>query len=151
KKLEDRADLAVDRYNAANEKWKQAKKKYEALNAGFKDEERRAERLRAGLVDVAVAGYQHGAGGLQGWPFLVAHEDPTGVLAGLTTLSWLAQERAATLADYEAAIKEMRRKRDAAKAAYGEATRTREELRKEKEKVERLVREQERLLRRLGT
>lgn len=150
KKLEDRADQAVDKYNAANEKWKQAKKKYEKLNAGFKNEEKRAEQLRAGLVDVAVTSYQGGSG-LEGWPFLVAQEDPSGLLTGLTTLNWLAEERAATLADYEASIKEMRRKRDEAKAAYGEATKTRDELRKEKQKVERLVREQERLLRRLGT
>ncbi|MEV7802633.1 NlpC/P60 family protein [Microbispora sp. NPDC088329] len=148
-KLNKQADTLVDRYNAASEKWKKAREKYLAINGDYKKQNVRVEALRSGLVTMAVNSYQVGDMGSLGGVF--SGGDPDSMLSGLATLNHISAERAGRLKEYESAIKDLKDRRDRSKALYKEATDVRGELADEKEKVDKLVREQMKLLRSLGT
>jgi cell wall-associated NlpC family hydrolase len=148
-KLEDKADQAVERYNEANERWKKNRKKYQDLNSDFKRQQERVLAMRSGIVSVAVTAYQ-GADSL-GMPGIAGGGDPQLVLNGLATLSQISKVRSEAVSGYEAAVQDLGGRRDRAKGAFEEAADDREEFRKKKDEVEKLVNEQERLLRRLGT
>jgi len=148
-KLEDKADQAVERYNEANERWKKTRKKYRELTADFKRQQERVLAMRSGIVGMAVTAYQ-GADSL-GMPGIAGGGDPQLVLNGLATLSQITAVRSQAVSGYETAVEELGARRDKAKKALDEAADDREEFRKKKNEVEKLVKEQERLLRRLGT
>ncbi|GLX05994.1 C40 family peptidase [Microbispora sp. NBRC 16548] len=148
-KLNEQADTLVDRYNAANEKWKKAKQKYLAINDDYKKQNVRVEALRSGLVSMAVSSYQVGEMG--SWGGVFYSSNPDAMLSGLATLNHMSAERAGRLREYEGAIKDLKDRRDQSKAVYKEATDVRGELADEKDKVDKLVREQMKLLRSLGT
>lgn len=148
-KLNEEADKVVERFNAARERYRSSKKKYDKLNGTLKRQESTVAGLRRELVGMAKTAYQ--GGGLIGLPGFVADSDPASVLAGLASISQLSAERALTLTAFDQATKELRDRRDQAKSAYREAMKVLDEVREEKTKAERLVAEQTRLLRRLGT
>ncbi|MBB2745979.1 UNVERIFIED_ORG: cell wall-associated NlpC family hydrolase [Microbispora rosea subsp. rosea] len=148
-KLNEQADTLVDRYNAANEKWKKAKQKYLAINDDYKKQNVRVEALRSGLVSMAVSSYQVGEMG--SWGGVFYSSNPDAMLSGLATLNHMSAERAGRLREYEGAIKDLKDRRDQSKVVYKEATDVRGELADEKDKVDKLVREQMKLLRSLGT
>jgi cell wall-associated NlpC family hydrolase len=149
KQLENKADVAVDRYNAANERWKKAKQKYDALNTTYSRQQSRVESLRAGIVNLAVSSYQ-GADTTVGFPSMASATDPHMVLNGLAALNQISAERAGAVGGYEVALRDLKGQWGKAKAALGDADSQRDDFRKEKTQVDRLVGEQERLLRRLG-
>ncbi|MGI5159709.1 C40 family peptidase [Microbispora sp. CA-102843] len=148
-KLNQQADKLVDRYNAANEKWKNAKQKYLAINDDYKKQNVRVEALRSGLVSMAVSSYQVGEMG--SWGGVFYSSNPDAMLSGLATLNHMSAERAGRLKAYEGAIKDLKDRRDRSKTLYKEATDVRGELADEKDEVDKLVREQMKLLRSLGT
>ncbi|MBB5139697.1 cell wall-associated NlpC family hydrolase [Thermocatellispora tengchongensis] len=148
-KLNEQADKVVDRFNLARERYKKAKKKYEALNSELKTQESTVEGLRKQLVGVVRSTYQ--GGDLFGWGGFLAVDDPAAVLGGLASVSQLSAQRARSLDAFDQATKGLRDKRDKAKSAYAEADKVLDDLRKEKAKADRLVAEQTKLLRRLGT
>jgi Cell wall-associated hydrolases (invasion-associated proteins) len=148
-KLEDRADQAVDRYNEANERWKKTRKRYRQLDAEYKRQQEKVLQMRANITSLVVTAYQ-GAdtlnlGGIAG------SADPHQMLSGLAMLSQLSATRAGAISGYEQAVKDLAKRRAEARAALQEAADDREEFRKKRDEVEKLVKEQERLLRRLGT
>jgi cell wall-associated NlpC family hydrolase len=148
-KLNEQADTLVERYNQATETHKKAKKKYDVLNAELQGKDARAATLREDLVTAAVNDYQFGP--FKGWePFTAAQGSPEAVLSGMATVDQLTQARAAKVRAYEAATKELRERRDEAKSVLAEAETAREKVRDEKTKVDKLVTEQTKLLRRLG-
>ncbi|MEV6981334.1 NlpC/P60 family protein [Sphaerisporangium sp. NPDC051017] len=147
-KLNDQADHVVEKYNQASEQWKKARKDYNALNGKFKQQLERMDSLRAGLVSVAVSTYQ--SGDMLALPNLVTQGDPEALLSGLASVDQLATDRAHKVAEYEEATRSIRGQRDGAKDAYDEAVKLLNELRTQKKDVEKLVGEQERLLRRLN-
>ncbi|WP_308250144.1 C40 family peptidase [Sphaerisporangium fuscum] len=147
-KLNAQADKVVDKYNAANEHWKKARKAYNALNGDLKDQLATIERLRSGLVSVAVNAYQ--SGDMLSWPSLASQEDPEALLSGLASVDQMAAGRSRTLAEYENATRALKGQRDKAKGAYDDAVQILQELRRQKKDVEKLVGEQERLLRKLN-
>nr|WP_189179658.1 C40 family peptidase [Microbispora rosea] len=148
-KLNAQADKLVDRYNAASEKWKKARAKYLALNEDYKKQNARVEALRTGLVSMAVSSYQVGEMG--SWGGVFTNADPDSLLVGLATFNHISAERAGRLKEYEGAIRDLKDRRDRSKASYKEAAEVRSELADEKAKVDKLVREQMKLLRSLGT
>ncbi|MEV4297316.1 C40 family peptidase [Microbispora rosea] len=148
-KLNEQADKLVDRYNAANEKWKKSRQKYLAINDDYKKQNVRVEALRSGLVSMAVSSYQVGEMG--SWGGVFYSSNPDAMLSGLATLNHMSAERAGRLREYEGAIKDLKDRRDQSKAVYKEAADVKDELAGEKEKVDKLVREQMKLLRSLGT
>ncbi|MFC6085348.1 C40 family peptidase [Sphaerisporangium aureirubrum] len=147
-KLDAQADKVVDKYNDAGEKYKKARKEYNAVNGRFKQQIERADELRAGLVSVAVSSYQ--SGDLLSWPNLVTTGDPEALLAGLASIDQMSARRSQTLTEYEDAMSSLKGERDKAKGAYDKALKLFEDLRGQKKDVEKLVGEQERLLRRLN-
>lgn len=147
-KLDAKADKVVDKYNDAGEKYKAARKEYNAVNGRFKTKNARADQLREGLVSVAVSSYQ--SGDMLTWPNLVTFGDPEALLAGLASIDQMSQGRSRTLTEYETAMSDLKSERDKAKGAYDKALKLFEELRGQKKDVEKLVAEQEKLLRRLN-
>nr|PZN47974.1 MAG: hydrolase [Actinomycetota bacterium] len=148
KKLEDKADLAVERYNEANERWKKTRKKYRELNADLKERQERVDRMRAEIRSLVATAYSEGDIGIAG---ITGAGDPRQALSGIATLTQLSAARAEAVKGFEQAVKELEKRRDEVKQALDEAEKDREEFRRKKIEVEKLVREQERLLRRLGT
>jgi cell wall-associated NlpC family hydrolase len=148
KKLNDQADKVVDRYNAASEKWKKAKKQYLALNDGYKKQVGKVETLRENLVSVAVSSYQ--TGDLGAWGTLFYSSDPQSMLSGLAALDQLSAGRAKRLDEYQGAIASLKQQRDQSKSAYKSAAEVRSDLIREKKKADDLVAEQTKLLRDLG-
>ncbi|MEV1176388.1 NlpC/P60 family protein, partial [Nonomuraea sp. NPDC049784] len=148
-KLNEQADQVVERYNQATETYKNARKKYDALDAELGRKDVRADTVRQDLVRVAVGGYQVGL--FTGWEQFPGQGDPEAILGGMASLQQMAQLRAAKVRAYEAATKELRDRRDEAKTVLAEAETARDRVRDDKAEVEKLIDEQTRLLRRLGT
>ncbi|MGW0811133.1 C40 family peptidase [Nonomuraea sp. NPDC002799] len=147
-KLNEQADQVVERYNQATETHRKARKKYDVLNTELRREDERAASLRDDLVTAAVHDYQTGTS--TGWERFVGQGSPDAVLSGLASLDQIARQRAAKVRAFEAATKELRDRRDAARRGLTDAEAARDKVRGEKEKADKLVAEQTRLLRRLG-
>ncbi|WP_084517111.1 C40 family peptidase [Microtetraspora niveoalba] len=147
KKLNEQADRVVDQYNAANEKWKKAKKQYAEINASYAEKAERVDVLRTTLVTVASSAYQTGDVISMG---LFYSADPDSMLSGLAALDQLSQGRAKRLEEYQGAIADLKRQRDQKKSVFDEAAKVKSDLLKEKKKADKLVKEQTELLRRLG-
>ncbi|GGK88105.1 hypothetical protein Sme01_00950 [Sphaerisporangium melleum] len=147
-KLNDQADKVVDRYNGAGERYKKARKEYNAVNGKLGKELGRVEDLRTGLVSVAVSSYQ--SGDVLSWSNLVTQDDPESLLAGLASIDQMSAGRSRTIAEYEQATRSLKGERDKAKSSYDKALKLLDDLRRQKKDVEKLVGEQERLLRRLN-
>ncbi|GII59999.1 hypothetical protein Skr01_00840 [Sphaerisporangium krabiense] len=147
-KLNERADLVVDKYNDAGERWKKARKDYNKVNGRLKEQLGRIDGLRAGLVSMAVSTYQ--SGDMLSWPSLITQGDPDALLSGLASVDQMSADRARKLAAYEQAIASLQGERDDAKKSYDKAIELLNELKRQKKDVEKLVGEQERLLRRLN-
>jgi cell wall-associated NlpC family hydrolase len=147
-KLDAQADKVVDKYNDAGEKYKKARKEYGDVNGRYKQKIARADELRAGLVSVAVSSYQ--SGDVLSWPNLITTGDPEALLMGLASIDQMSVGRSRTLAEYETAMSSLKDEREKAKGAYDNALKLFDDLRAQKKDVEKLVGEQERLLRRLN-
>ncbi|WP_433215808.1 NlpC/P60 family protein [Microtetraspora malaysiensis] len=147
KKLNEQADKVVDQYNAANEKWKKAKKQYAEINASYTKKAERVDVLRESLVTVATSTYQTGDIVSMG---LLYSPNPDSMLSGLAALDQLSQGRARQLNEYQGAIADLKKQRDQKKGVYVEATKVKADLLKEKKQADQLVKEQTELLRRIG-
>ncbi|MET8143307.1 NlpC/P60 family protein [Sphaerisporangium sp. NPDC005288] len=147
-KLNDQADKVVDRYNLAGEQWKKARKEYNSLNGRLKGELGRVDDLRVGLVSVAISTYQ--SGDVLSWSNLITQPDPEALLAGLASIDQMSAGQSRTISAYEQATRSLKGQRDKAKGAYDKAVKLLDDLRRQKKDVEKLVGEQERLLRKLN-
>lgn len=147
-KLNERADEVVEQYNQATEAHKKAKQKYDALNAEVARKNAQADGLRKDLVSAVVSDYQSGP--LTTWGRFVADGTPDEVLSGMAALEQISRARAAKLAAFQATTKDLRARRDEARAVLAEADAARDKVRAEKAKVDKLVKAQTKLLRRLG-
>ncbi|MDP9845246.1 C40 family peptidase [Streptosporangium lutulentum] len=147
-KLNEQADLVVEKYNQASEKWKKARKKYETLNGELTRQGEKVAGLRKELVTMAVSTYQVGT--VSGWEGLVNQADPGDLLNGMAAVDQLSASRAQALNAFDEATKTLRANRDGAKKALAEADETRDELSDEKAKADKMVKAQTKLLRELG-
>ncbi|WP_344885221.1 NlpC/P60 family protein [Nonomuraea antimicrobica] len=147
-KLNEQADQLVERYNQATEAYKKAKNRYNGLNTELGRKNAEADALRQDLVAVAVHNYQFGPS--TSWQRLLAQGSPEAVLGGMASLEQIAQDRAAKIKAFEAATKELRDRRETAKGVLKETETARTKAQDEKKKVDKLVDEQTKLLRRLG-
>ncbi|GAA1265327.1 C40 family peptidase [Sphaerisporangium rubeum] len=146
--LNDKADATVERFNAISEKYKASKKKYERLNQEYAAEQAKVDDLRESVVSAASGMYQYN--GLSSVVGIVSDADPDGLLAGLAVAGQVSAGQAQTLTDFDKATKGLRVRRANAKTAYDELGDLLGDVAKEKKKVEKLVGEQEALLRRLN-
>ncbi|MEV4116697.1 NlpC/P60 family protein [Nonomuraea sp. NPDC049695] len=147
-KLNEQADQLVEKYNQATETYKSAKKKYGDLDAELGRKDARADALRRDLVTAAVNDYQ--VGPYPAWGRLIGQGDPEALLGSMASLQQIAEARAAKIRAYDAATKELRDRRNDAKRLLAEADTARDQVSDEKAKVDKLVKEQTKLLRRLG-
>ncbi|WP_240776774.1 NlpC/P60 family protein [Nonomuraea basaltis] len=148
-KLNEQADQMVERYNQATETFKKAKKKFDVLNAELASKSTQVDDLRQDLITAAVSDYQNGAS--LGWRRFVGEGSPEALLSGMASLDQIAQDRAAKVRAFEKSTKDLRDRRNAAKSVLAEAETARDKVRGEKTKVDKLVDQQTKLLRRLGS
>ncbi|WP_327582386.1 NlpC/P60 family protein [Nonomuraea sp. NBC_00507] len=147
-KLNEKADQLVERYNQATEAYKKAKKKYDTVNTEYGRKGAQADALRRDLVTVVVNDYQFGPS--TGWQRFVAQGSPEQILAGIATVQQIAQARAEKVRAFEAATMELRDRREEAQKALAEAETARAKVGDDKAEVDKMVKEQIKLLRRLG-
>jgi cell wall-associated NlpC family hydrolase len=148
-KLNEQADTVVERYNQATEKYKTAKKKYDRLNGDLERKDASVEDLRQSLVSVAINKYQFG--GMPEWQGITLEDNPEAVLGSVASIDQMVRSQAEALRAFEDATRELRDQRNDAKAVLAEAKAARDKVSEEKKKVDRLVKEQTKLLRSLGT
>ncbi|MFC4589559.1 C40 family peptidase [Sphaerisporangium corydalis] len=147
-KLQDQADKMVERYNTVAEKYKSAKRKYGRLDQELSRETGKVADLREDVVSAASNMYQYG--GLMSVPGIVSQDDPAGLLSGLAVANQVTAGQAQTLEEFDNATKGLRTRRGKAKSAYDDMAKILADVAKEKKQVDKLVGEQERLLRRLN-
>ncbi|WP_248958254.1 C40 family peptidase [Sphaerisporangium perillae] len=147
-KLQDQADAMVERYNTATERYKAAKKKYDRLDKELSRERGKVDGLRENVASAAAGMYQYG--GLMSVPGVMSQDDPAGLLSGLAVGDQVSEGQARTLQEFDAATRGLQTRRGKAKAAYDDMAEVLGDVGQEKKKVEKLVGEQERLLRRLN-
>ncbi|MDF5758480.1 NlpC/P60 family protein [Spongiactinospora sp. TRM90649] len=148
-KLNAQADKVVDQYNTATDKQQKAKKKYASLNTEYTKQLKTVDGLRRQLVGMAVTAYQGGE--LASWPGLLTQQNPGTMLGGLASVSQLTASRSQSLNAFDVANRDLRAKRTAAEKALDEAKATVDEIEDEKKKVEELIKQQTKLLRRLNS
>ncbi|WP_239137095.1 C40 family peptidase [Sphaerisporangium rufum] len=148
-KLEDQADKTVERYNTVAERYKGAKKRYDALDRELSRERGKVDTLRADIGSTAAHLYQSN-GVTTGLPGMLSWQDPSGVLAGLAVADQMSAGQANAMAAFEAATRGLRARHAKAKAAYDDVAELLGDVGDERKRVEKLVGEQERLLRRLN-
>ncbi|NUW29920.1 C40 family peptidase [Nonomuraea sp. SMC257] len=148
-KLNERADQMVERYNQATEAYKKARKRHDGLDAELTRKNAQATELREELMAAVVSDYRSGP--LPGWGGVVADGDPRAVLGGMATLDRITETRAARLRAFQAATKDLRDRYGEARRVLAETEAARDKVRGERAKVEKLIAEQTRLLRRIGS
>ncbi|PZG17786.1 C40 family peptidase [Nonomuraea aridisoli] len=148
-KLNDRADKVVDRFNTANERYKKAKSGYTKLNTSYKRKLETVADLRTQVVGMAVDSYKLGTD-VTSWPGLVGTDNPDAALNGLAVAGQLAQERAQKLAAFDRENRGLKIERDKAEDALEAADKERDAVEKERAEILKLIKEQKKLLDRLG-
>ncbi|GGL12130.1 hypothetical protein Sme01_68650 [Sphaerisporangium melleum] len=147
-KLQDQADAKVERYNTVAERYKAARAKYRRLDGQFGRERAKVDDLRRSVASAAANMYQYGA--MSSVPGIIGQEDPSGLLSALAVAGQVSEGQARTLREFDAATRGLRERRGAAKTAYDDMGDVLAEVTRERKDVEKLVGEQERLLRRLN-
>ncbi|MEV5893974.1 C40 family peptidase [Nonomuraea fuscirosea] len=147
-KLNEQADQLVERFNQATETYGKARRKYEKLDTELRAKQAQAEALRGEVAELALNDYQ--MGGPLGWQRYVVQGRPEAMLGGMASLEQIMLDRAAKVRAFHSATEDLRKRRDTAKGVLAEAESARDDVRDEKSKVDKLVGEQTKLLRRLG-
>ena len=147
-KLQDQADKTVDRYNAVIEDYKAAKKKYGTLDRQLSFESSKIDTLRDDVATAASSMYQFGD--MASLPTVISKDDPAGLLAGLAVADQVTAGQARTLSAFDEATRDLRARRGKAKAAYDDLAERLTGVTEQKKQVEKLIGEQEQLLRRLN-
>lgn len=148
-KLNDKADKVVDRFNTATERHKKAKQTYTTLNNSYKRKLATVAALRAQVVAMAVNDYRLGAD-LSSWPAMMGQNDPSGLLTGMAMAGQMQTERAEKLAAFDRENKGLKVERDKAQEALVAADQERDEVEKERAEILKLIKEQKKLLKKLG-
>ncbi|MFC4533517.1 C40 family peptidase [Sphaerisporangium dianthi] len=147
-KLQDQADAMVERYNTVNERYKTARQKYRRLDGEFGRERAKVDDLRDSVVSAASNLYQYGE--MTSVSGIISQDDPSRLLSALAVAGQVSEGQARTLREFDLATRGLRARRGKAKVAYDDMAKVLADVAKERKKVERLVGEQERLLRRLN-
>jgi cell wall-associated NlpC family hydrolase len=148
-KLNDKADKVVDRYNTATENFKAAKKRYDKLNTSYKRKLATVAELREQVVSMAVDGYKVGRD-LTTMPTFITSDRPDDLLYQMALSDQLTAERTSRLAAFDRENRGLKAERDKAEKALAQADEERDKIRKERAEIEKLIKEQKKLLDRLG-
>ncbi len=148
-KLNEQADEVVEQYNQAEEAVTAADKKYRSLNATLKKNSAHLDGLKRQLVSLAVGRFQ--TGGFAGARMFASPGGSDRAMDQMLLVDQIARTQSEVLRAYEATSADLRERRDQAKVVLTETDAARDKLGREKKKVEGLIREQTKLLRRLNT
>ncbi|WP_233525955.1 C40 family peptidase [Actinomadura spongiicola] len=147
-KLNEEMDQKVEQFNQNREKLKIAKKKLDAATASSKNEETTFEQQRTRIAQMAADAYKNGEStDVTGF---VGSKDPQAILDQAAVFSHLSKERSSQLTQFLVTAQRLRREQAVAKAAYEEVKAKTDELKKQKVELDKRVKKQEALVRRLG-
>ncbi|MFI0487347.1 NlpC/P60 family protein [Actinomadura sp. 9N215] len=147
-KLNEEMDQKVEQYNQNNEKLKVAKKKLDAATKASKREETAFEQQRSKIAEMAAAAFKNGEStDVTGF---VGSKNPQAILDQAAVFSHLSQERSSQLTQFLATAQRLRREQAVAKTAYDEVKSKTDDLKKQKQDLDKRVEKQEALVRRLG-
>ncbi|WP_344894502.1 C40 family peptidase [Actinomadura meridiana] len=147
-KLNEEMDQKVEKYNQNREQLKVAKKKLDAATKASKKEETAFEEQRAKIAQMAATAYKNGEQtDVTGF---VGSSDPQAVLDQAAVLSHLSRDRGSQLTQFLATTQRLRREQSVAKTAYDEVKTKSDDLKKQKADLDKKVKKQEAVVRRLG-
>jgi cell wall-associated NlpC family hydrolase len=147
-KLAEQMDQKVEQFNQLNEKLKIAKKKLDSASKASKQEQAAFEQQRSEIARMAANAYKNGdSADVTGF---VGSKDPQAILDQAAVFSHLSHERSSQLTQFLATAQRLRREEAQAKAAYDDVKAKTKELKEQKQKLDKEVAKQKKLLRRLG-
>ncbi|RAY13256.1 hypothetical protein DPM19_21785 [Actinomadura craniellae] len=147
-KLNKQVDQLVEKYNQVNEDLKAAKKKYLATQKTAKRELATYEQLRTQIAQMAASAYKNGDMGEV--TQFVSAGNPQTVLDQVAVFTHLSENRSSQISQFLSAAQRVQRQQAQAKGAYDEVLAKANELKTQKTKVEKSIKTQEALIRRLG-
>ncbi|WP_103935572.1 C40 family peptidase [Thermomonospora echinospora] len=146
--LNKQVDQLVEKYNQAEEDLKSAKAKLKAARKAAAAEAADFEKTRARIAEMAATAYKNGdMGDVAGF---VGTGDPQNVLDQTAVFAHLSRNRSSELTVFLAAAQRLQRQQAQAQEAYDDVLRRSKELKEQKQKVEKSIDTQEKLLSRLG-
>jgi peptidoglycan DL-endopeptidase CwlO len=146
--LNKQVDQLVEKYNQVEEDLKAAKAKLKAARKAAATEAADFEKTRARVAEMAASAYKNGdMGDVAGF---VGTGDPQSVLDQNAVFTHLSRNRSSELTAFLAAAQRLQRQQAQAQEAYDDVLRRSRELKEQKQKVEKSIGNQEKLLRRLG-
>ncbi|MER7543903.1 NlpC/P60 family protein [Actinomadura sp.] len=147
-KLAEQTDQLVEQYNQLREKLKVAKKKFDNAADAAKREQAAFEEQRSKIAQMAAAAYKNGdSADVTGF---VGSKDPQAILDQAAVFSHLSHERSSQLTQFLATAQRLRREESQAKTALDEVKAKTKELQAKKNKLDKEVAKQKKLLRSLG-
>ncbi|MFI0444940.1 NlpC/P60 family protein [Actinomadura sp. 6N118] len=147
-KLNEQVEQLVEKYNQVGEDLKRAKKKMQATQKASRDEELAFATLREKVAQMAATAYKNGeTGDVAGF---IGAGDPQAVLDQSAVFTHLSRNRNSELGQFLAAAQRVRREKAQAQNAYDEVAAKAKDLKKQKATVEKSIKEQQKLLRKLG-
>ncbi|MFG1999871.1 NlpC/P60 family protein [Spirillospora sp. NPDC048911] len=147
-KLNEDVDKLVEKYNQVTEDLKRAKKKLRATQKASQDEELAFATLRTKVAQMAATAYKNGeTGDVAGF---IGSGDPQAVLDQAAVFSHLSRNRNSELGQFLAAAQRVRREKAQAQNAYDEVAAKAKELKNQKATVDKSIKQQQKLLKKLG-
>ncbi|MEU2422707.1 NlpC/P60 family protein [Streptomyces sp. NPDC007851] len=137
--LYHRAEVATDKYNAADEKAKAQQKKVETLNRRVHRAEQQEARLKTLLGAAARAQYR--GGGLPAVVQFALSSDPRHALENATLAEQTRQTTQDQLTELEATRKELRERTDQAGAELNDLRASRRAMQENRDKIEKRIAE----------
>jgi peptidoglycan DL-endopeptidase CwlO len=147
-KLNDQVDQLVEKYNQVGEDLKVARRKLQAAQKATRAEQASFETLRQKVAQMAAQAYKSGDTG--DVPGFLSSNDPQAILDQSSIFSHLSQNRSADLGQFVAAAQRVRREQAQAQSAFDEVNGKAKALKGQKAKVDKMIKEQKKLLAKLG-
>ncbi|MBA9006676.1 C40 family peptidase [Thermomonospora cellulosilytica] len=146
-KLNKEVEQLVEKYNQAEEDLKAARAKLKAARKAAAAELADFEKARTQIAQMAAEAYKNGDMDVARF---VGTGDPQAVLDQSAIFAHLSRNRSSELATFLAAAQRVQRQQGQAQQAYDDVKRRTDELREQKQKVEKAIAQQKALLRRMG-
>jgi peptidoglycan DL-endopeptidase CwlO len=147
-KLNEQVDQIVEKYNQAKEDLKVAKAKLKSAKAASERELKSYEDLRKKLAEMAATAYKSGE--FNDVAGFLGTGDPQAVLDQTAVLSHLARNRNSEISLFLAAAQRLERQQRQAQDAYNDVNERTKKLRAERDKVNKAIEKQKKLLEKAG-
>ncbi|MFB4299438.1 NlpC/P60 family protein [Actinomadura sp. NTSP31] len=146
--LNEEMDKKVEQYNQNNEKLKIAKKKLAAAKKASTLEQASFDKQRSAIAQMAADAYKNGdSTDVTGF---VGSGDPQSVLDQAAVFTQLSQQRSSQLTQFLATAQRLRREQSQAQSAYDDVKSKHDEIAKQKQDLDKKVREAKKLVQQTG-